>query len=160
MPIKMPNTLHTLPVDRLIPYANNARTHSPEQVAKIAKSIAEFGFTNPILVAGSDILAGHGRLMAARSLGMKEVPCIDLSHMSKTQRKAYILADNKLALDAGWDDDLLKVELDDLKAAGFDLDAIGFGDADQAVITDLGEDAEGDEKTASPKACPHCGGAL
>lgn len=160
MPIKIPNTLHTLSVDRLIPYANNARTHSPEQVAKIAKSITEFGFTNPILVAGNDILAGHGRLMAARSLGMKEVPCIDLSHMSKTQRKAYILADNKLALDAGWDDDLLKIELGDLKAAGFALDVIGFGDADQAVIPDLCDDDEGDDKTASPKACPHCGGAL
>ena len=111
----------------LIPYARNARTHSDEQVSRIAGSIQEFGWTNPILVDGTNgILAGHGRLAAARKLGMSEVPVIELAGLSKTQKRAYILADNKLALDAGWDDELLKVELEELKLEGVELDDIGF----------------------------------
>lgn len=113
----------------LIPYARNARTHSPEQVARIAGSIKEFGWTTPILVDGENgIIAGHGRLAAAQKLKMTEVPCIELSGLTDTQRRAYILADNKLALDAGWDEDILKIELDDLKIEGVDLDAIGFSE--------------------------------
>lgn len=109
----------------LIPYARNARTHSDEQVSRIAGSIQEFGWTNPILVDGTNgILAGHGRLAAARKLGMSEVPVIELAGLSKTQKRAYILADNKLALDAGWDDELLKVELEELKLEGVELDPV------------------------------------
>ncbi len=117
------------PVDNLIPYARNARTHSDEQVAQIAASIAEFGFTNPILTDGErGVLAGHGRLAAARKLGLKEVPVIELSHMSDTQKRAYILADNRIAMNAGWDDEMLKLELTELKDADFDLDLMGFTD--------------------------------
>ena len=101
------------PLDKLIPYARNARTHSDEQVAQIAASIKEFGFTNPILVdTSSGILAGHGRLLAARKLNLTDVPVIVLDHLTETQRRAYMLVDNRLALSAGWDDDMLKVELE------------------------------------------------
>src|SRR6185312_3934615 len=112
----------TARVTELIPYVRNARTHSDAQVAQIAASIREFGFTNPILVDGErGVIAGHGRLLAARKLGMAEVPTIELNHLTPAQRRAYILADNKLALNAGWDPDLLRLELIDLQAEGFDL---------------------------------------
>jgi DNA modification methylase len=115
------------PVSSLIPYARNARTHSPVQVAQIAASIREFGWTNPILVDGErGVIAGHGRLLAARQLGMTEVPTLELSHLSPAQRRAYVLADNRLALSAGWDEDLLRVELAELSADGFDLALTGF----------------------------------
>ena len=119
----------TWPVERLIPYARNARTHSDEQVAQIAASIAEFGWTNPIL-AGSDgvIVAGHARLQAARKLGMTEVPVIVLDHLTETQRRALVLADNRLAMNAGWDEEMLRVELKALEEADFQLDVVGFSD--------------------------------
>jgi DNA modification methylase len=111
----------------LIPYANNARTHSDEQVLQIAASIKEFGFTNPILLDGDNgIIAGHGRVMAAKKLGMEEVPTIELTHLSEAQKKAYILADNKLALNAGWDDALLAIEFEELKEMDFDIELTGF----------------------------------
>ena len=111
----------------LIPYARNSRTHSAEQVAQIAASIREFGWTNPVLIDGENgIIAGHGRVLAAHKLGETQVPTIELSHMSDTQKRAYIIADNKLALNAGWDNDMLALELDDLKDAGFDLGLTGF----------------------------------
>jgi len=115
------------PVDKLIPYVNNSRTHSDEQIAQIASSIKEFGWTNPILVDGENgIIAGHGRLMAARKLGYKEVPTIELKDLTETQRKAYIIADNRLALNAGWDNEMLTIELNDLLADGFALEILGF----------------------------------
>jgi len=115
------------PVDKLIPYVNNSRTHSDEQIAQIAASIKEFGWTNPILVDGENgIIAGHGRLMAARKLGYKEVPTIELKDLTETQRKAYIIADNRLALNAGWDNEMLTIELNDLLADGFALEMLGF----------------------------------
>lgn len=102
---KIPESMERLPISRLIPYVNNSRTHSDEQVAQIAASIREFGFTSPILIDESDgIIAGHGRVLAARKLGMAEVPCIRLGHLTEAQRRAYIIADNKLALNAGWDE--------------------------------------------------------
>jgi len=111
----------------LIPYVGNARTHSDAQVAQIAASIREFGFTNPILVDGTNgVIAGHGRLLAARKLGMTVVPVIELAHLTDAQKRAYVLADNKLALNAGWDLDLLRLELGALQDAGFDLDLVGF----------------------------------
>ena len=111
----------------LIPWARNARTHSEEQVAKIAASIREFGFLNPIIVDGKNgIIAGHGRALAAQKIGLVDVPVIEAAHLTDAQRRAYVLADNRLALDAGWDNDLLRVEIGDLKAAGFDLTLTGF----------------------------------
>ena len=114
-------------LEDLIPYARNARTHSDDQAAQIASSIREFGFTNPVLIDGSGgIIAGHGRVMAARKLKMTEVPVIELAHLTETQKQAYILADNKLALNAGWDEEMLRLELADLEEQGFDLDLTGF----------------------------------
>lgn len=109
----------TVPTESLIPYANNARTHSPEQVAQIAASIKEFGFTNPILTDGENgIIAGHGRLMAARKLKLENVPVIELAHLSEAQKKALVIADNKLALNSAWDMDVLKVEIEALGEFG------------------------------------------
>lgn len=130
------------PVDKLIPYINNSRTHSDEQVAQIAASIKEFGWTNPILVDGENgIIAGHGRLMAARKLGYTEVPTIELKDLTETQRKAYIIADNRLALNAGWDNEMLTIELNDLLADGFALEMLGF---DAGIVEQLlmGETAD------------------
>lgn len=114
-------------LDDLIPYARNSRTHSDAQVAQIAASVREFGWTNPVLVDGENgIIAGHGRVLAARKLGMEEVPCIELAGLSEAQRRAYIIADNKLALNAGWDDELLAIEFSELADAGFDNLLTGF----------------------------------
>ena len=122
-------------VSELIPYVNNSRTHSDEQVAQIAASIKEFGWTNPILVDGDNgIIAGHGRLMAARKLGHKEVPTIELKDLTETQKKAYIIADNRLALNAGWDNEMLTIELNDLLADGFALDILGFDPKEIAAL--------------------------
>ena len=116
------------PLGELIPYARNPRTHSDAQVAQIAASIREFGWTNPVLVDGANgIIAGHGRVLAARKLGLERVPVIELAHMSEAQKRAYVLADNQLALNAGWDEALLRLELADLSELGFDLGLIGFG---------------------------------
>jgi len=119
----------TWPVEKLIPYARNARTHSAEQVAQVAASIAEFGWTNPIL-AGADgiVIAGHARLLAARKLGMTEVPVIVLDHLTESQRRALVLADNRLALNAGWDEEMLRVEMAALDEDGFNLELVGFTD--------------------------------
>ena len=126
-------------VEDLIPYVNNSRKHSDEQVAQIAASIKEFGWTNPILVDGEKgIIAGHGRLMAARKLKMSEVPVIELTHLTETQKKALIIADNKLALNANWDNELLTIELNELLADGFALDILGFNqfDLDQIFMSE------------------------
>lgn len=121
--------IQEIEIEKLIPYARNSRTHSDEQVAQIAASIKEFGWTNPILVDGeAGIIAGHGRLAAARKLGMKKIPVIELSHLTPTQKKALIIADNKLALNAGWDNDMLALEFEELELEGFDLDITGFGE--------------------------------
>ena len=123
------------PLDRLIPYANDPRTHSDTQVAQIAARIREFGFTNPILVdTDAEILAGHGRLLAAHKLNLSQVPVIILDHLTETQKRAYILADNQLALNAGWDDALLGLELAALKEQDYDLDLIGFDDEELARL--------------------------
>jgi DNA modification methylase len=113
-------------VAELIPYANNSRTHSDEQVTQIAASIKEFGWTNPILITDNSIIAGHGRLMAARKLGMSKVPCIEVKNLTPAQVKAYIIADNRLALNAGWDNELLNIEFQELEQLGFDLELTGF----------------------------------
>jgi ParB-like chromosome segregation protein Spo0J len=152
-------------VESLIPYINNSRTHSDEQVAQIAASIKEFGWTNPILVDGDNsIIAGHGRLLAARKLGYKEVPTIELADLTETQKKAYIIADNKLALNAGWDHEILSIELGSLQNANFDIELLGF---DAIELSDLfdeqikelksnTEEIDPDEYDMNCK-CPKCG---
>ncbi|HPT25158.1 MAG TPA: DNA methyltransferase [Bryobacteraceae bacterium] len=145
----MARRIEVWPLDRLVPYPRNARTHSAEQVSQIAASIAEFGFTSPILVdSEAGIIAGHGRLMAARKLGLAEVPVIVLDHLSETQRRAYILADNKLTELGGWDEALLAEELAALEAEGLDLGVIGFSDRElAALLTD-----DGAEPASGPAA--------
>lgn len=130
--------IETVAVDRLIPYARNSRTHSEAQVAQIAASIKEFGFTNPVLIDGEGgIIAGHGRVMAARQLGLADVPCLRLGYLSDAQKRAYIIADNKLALNAGWDDQMLALELRELMDGGYDVGLTGFdlGDIDELLAT-------------------------
>ena len=140
------------PTAKLLPYARNARTHSEEQVAQIAASIAEFGFTNPIL-AGSDgvIVAGHGRLAAAQKLGLERVPVVVLDHLSQTQRRALVIADNKIAENAGWDEELLRLELEALQDEGFDLDLTGF-DADALAELLADEEPQIDGRTEDDAA--------
>ena len=130
----------------LLPYARNARTHSDSQVAQLAASIKEFGFNNPVAIdADGMILCGHGRVMAAQRLGMDQVPTVCLAHLTDIQKKAYILADNKLALNAGWDNDMLKVELEDLKFSDFDLDLVGFSTEELDEIMNQNEEPEVEE---------------
>jgi len=139
----------------LIPYANNARTHSDAQVALIAGSIREFGFNNPVLVDGENgIIAGHGRVMAARKLGLASVPVIELSHLNEAQKRAYILADNKLAERAGWDRELLSLELADLSELGIDLGGIGFEGAELDDLLGLGAGDAREEATPEPPVAP------
>jgi ParB-like chromosome segregation protein Spo0J len=130
--------LESVSIEALIPYARNARKHSDEQVAQLAASIREFGFNAPVLVDSENgIIAGHGRVLAARKLGLEAVPCLRIDHLTETQRRAYILADNRLAeLGGGWDDEMLGLELADLKEADFDLDLAGFdsASADQGPV--------------------------
>lgn len=122
-------------IERLIPYSRNARTHSDAQVAQIAASIREFGFNAPILVDGAaGVIAGHGRLLAARKLGLSTVPVIVLDHLNENQKRAYVLADNQLTVNAGWDDELLRLELQALADADYDTSLIGFEDDELAAL--------------------------
>jgi ParB-like chromosome segregation protein Spo0J len=152
-------------IEDLIPYANNARTHSDDQVTQIAASIKEFGFTNPVLIdKDNGIIAGHGRVMAAKKLGLSEVPAIMLDHLTDIQRKAYILADNRIALNSGWDNELLSLELHDLTELDFNLDLIGFSVDDLRIVMGYGadfeagtQDEQGKLDEISPTICPSCG---
>lgn len=129
--MKMTEDLQLIDINKLIPYVRNARTHSAEQIKQIQASIREFGFVNPVLIDNDfNIIAGHGRIMAAKAEGMNEVPCVFVGHLTEAQKRAYILADNRLAEMAGWDKDLLKIELDELRALDFDLCLAGFSEAD------------------------------
>jgi len=156
----MAQRIELWPLSRLKPYERNARTHSADQVAQIAASIVEFGFTNPLLVDSSDgIIAGHGRLQAAQELGLSTVPVVVLDHLSDRQRRAYILADNQLALNAGWDLELLRTELQDLVADDFDLSVIGFSDEELSdllpEIEELAPEEQGDpDEIPEPPAEP------
>lgn len=143
-------------VAALVPYARNSRTHSDAQVAQIAASIREFGWTNPVLIDGSDgIIAGHGRLLAARKLGLTEVPCIVLDHLSETQKRALIIADNKLALNAGWDNEMLGLELQDLADENFDMGLVGFTDDELAALVAVKTEGLTDpDETPEPPADP------
>ena len=132
-------------IDKLVPYANNARTHNKEQILKLRSSLREFGFVNPVIIDKAyNVLAGHGRIEAAKEEGITEVPCVYADHLTEAQKKAYILADNRMALDAGWDEELLSVEMQELQELGFDLSMTGF---DEKELTDLlGVDADGEAK--------------
>jgi len=157
--------IEQISIQALIPYARNSRTHSDAQVAQIAASIREFGFTNPVLIdKDGGIIAGHGRVLGARKLGLSEVPCIRLSHLTDAQKRAYVIADNKLALNAGWDSEALQVELADLNSAGFNMDLLGFGVDDLAEAMGMGGDFEpgsiedqGRLDQKKPVTCPNCG---
>lgn len=153
-------------VDSLIPYINNARTHSAEQVSQIAASIKEFGFTNPVLIDGENgLIAGHGRVMAARKLGLKDVPCIQLAHLTEAQKRAYILADNKIALASSWDDDLLALELSQLDDLGFDLAMTGFSEDELADLMQGEQETHQESRSKEiypddykmDSKCPKCG---
>ena len=148
--------IESLPLDRLIPYARNSRTHSDAQVAQVAASIREFGFTNPVLIDGADgIIAGHGRVMAARKLGLEKVPCIRLAHLSETQKRAYVIADNKLALNSGWDEEMLALELAELREVDFDMQITGFDEAElgefDVVEAEMPTLADGDKQPFQQK---------
>jgi ParB-like chromosome segregation protein Spo0J len=151
----------------LIPYARNSRTHSEAQVSQIAASIKEFGFTNPILVDGSNgVIAGHGRLLAAQKLGLDEVPVIELSHLTEAQKRAYVIADNKLALNAGWDEEMLAIELGELADLGFDIELTGFNLGEFEDLA-LGDGADSEPESSAKEIdsddyemgckCPRCG---
>ena len=165
-PMNKPEIEH-LEIDGLIPYARNSRTHSDEQVAQIAASIKEFGFTNPVLIdSDGGIIAGHGRIMAARKLKLTEVPCIRLGHLTEIQKRAYIIADNKLALNSGWDGDYLKVELESLNEDNFKMDLLGFSEQELSLAMGFEEmlnEPESSSKEIDPDdyqmghKCPKCG---
>lgn len=139
--MKITERFEKVNIDKLIPYARNARTHSKEQVLQLRASLREFGFVNPVIVDKDlNIIAGHGRIMAAKEEGITEVPCVFVEHMTDAQKKAYILADNRLAMNAGWDADMLAVELADLQGADFDIGLLGFDGAEINKL--LGADAE------------------
>lgn len=133
-------------VDKLVPYQNNARTHSPEQINKLRSSLREFGFINPIIIDRDyGIIAGHGRLLAAKEEGMTEVPCVFADHLTEAQKKAYIIADNRMAMDAGWDEELLRVEIEALQADAFDLTLTGFDEKELSKLFDDGNETEDDD---------------
>ena len=143
---KTTKEMRLLPVDELIPYVNNARTHSPEQINKLRASLREFGFINPVIIdKDKNIIAGHGRVMAAREEGIKEVPCVLVDYLTEAQKKAYILADNRMALDAGWDEEMLRVEIESLQGADFDVSLTGFSDDEIAHIFDEETEAKEDD---------------
>ena len=124
-----------VPIKRLVSYANNARTHSPEQINKLRSSLREFGFVNPVIIDREfNVIAGHGRILAAKEENIEQVPCVFVDHLTEAQKKAYILADNRFALDAGWDEDMLHVEMEALQGMDFDISLTGF---DEAEIADL-----------------------
>ena len=132
-------------IEKLVPYVNNARTHSQDQINKLRSSIREFGFINPVIIDKDyGVIAGHGRIMAAKEEGIKEVPCVFADHLNEAQKKAYILADNRMALDAGWDEELLRVEIESLEDYGFNVELTGFSPDELSNIFDLGNDTEDD----------------
>jgi DNA modification methylase len=137
--------IEQIEIESLLPYARNSRTHSDEQTAQIAASIKEFGFTNPVLIDNENqIIAGHGRVLAARKLQLKVVPCIRLGYLTDTQKKAYVIADNKLALNSGWDDEMLALEIAELKDEDFDIELLGFTDDELAGLAEqIAEEVEG-----------------
>lgn len=133
-------------INKLVPYANNARTHNKEQILKLRSSLREFGFVNPVIIDREyNVPAGHGRIMAAKEEGIAEVPYVFVDHLTEAQKKAYILADNRMALDAGWDEELLSVEMQELQELGFDLSMTGFDEKELADLFASDEDVKDDD---------------
>ena len=136
--MKTTSEMQLVPITKLVPYVNNARTHSPEQINKLRSSLREFGFINPVIIDRDfGVIAGHGRILAAKEEGITEVPCVFADHLTEAQKKAYIIADNRMAMDAGWDEELLRVEIEALQAEAFDLSLTGF---DEKELSDLFKD--------------------
>jgi DNA modification methylase len=149
--VRLPEAIEQVAVSALVPYARNSRTHSDDQVAQIAASMREFGFTNPVLVDElGGIIAGHGRVMAAKSLGLESVPCIRLAHLTAAQKRAYVIADNKLALNAGWDEAVLRSELAALKLDSFDLSLLGFSGDELDTLNEPPDEEDGRDPDAAP----------
>ncbi len=133
--MKTTTDMKLVSIDRLVPYVNNARTHSPEQLTKLRSSLREFGFINPVIIDRDfNVIAGHGRIMAAKEEGITEVPCVFVDYLTEAQKKAYILADNRMSLDAGWDEELLRIEIESLQGADFDVSLTGFGEDEIADL--------------------------
>jgi ParB-like chromosome segregation protein Spo0J len=133
-------------IDKLVPYARNARTHSKEQILQLRASLREFGFVNPVIVDKDlNIITGHGRILAAKEEGVKEVPCVFAEHLSEAQKRAYIIADNRLALNAGWDPEMLSVEISDLQGVDFDISLLGFDDAELNKLLGDNDDVQEDD---------------
>ena len=138
--------MQLVPIDKLIPYVNNARTHSPEQLNKLRSSLREFGFINPVIIDRDfNVIAGHGRILAAKAENISEVPCVFVDYLTPAQKKAYIIADNRMALDAGWDEEMLKVEIEALQADDFDLGLTGFDEKELAAFFDDDSDTKDDD---------------
>ena len=144
--MKTTTDMQLVPISKLVPYVNNARTHSPEQVMKLRSSLREFGFINPIIIDRDyGIIAGHGRLLAAKEEGITEVPCVFVDYLTEAQKKAYILADNRMAMDAGWDEELLRVEIEALQGEAFDVSLTGFDEKELADLFKDGNDSDAEE---------------
>lgn len=144
--MKTTTDMQLIPISKLVPYVNNARTHSPEQVMKLRSSLREFGFINPIIIDRDyGIIAGHGRLLAAKEEGITEVPCVFVDYLTEAQKKAYILADNRMAMDAGWDEELLRVEIEALQGEAFDVSLTGFDEKELADLFKDGNDSDAED---------------
>lgn len=144
--MKTTTEMQLVDIEKLIPYVNNARTHNAQQITKLRSSLREFGFINPVIIDRNyNVIAGHGRILAAKEENIKEVPCVLVDYLTEAQKKAYILADNRMALDAGWDEELLKIEIESLQAEDFDLSLTGFDEKELASIFDSDTDAKDDD---------------
>ena len=144
--LKTTTEMQLVPISKLVPYVNNARTHSPEQITKLRSSLREFGFINPVIIDRDfNVIAGHGRIRAAKEEGIKEVPCVFADHLTEAQKKAYIIADNRMAMDAGWDEELLRVEIESLQGMDFDPLLTGFDEKELAALFDDGMEAKEDD---------------
>ena len=144
--MKTTTEMQLVPIAKLVPYVNNARTHSPEQITKLRSSLREFGFINPVIIDRDfNVIAGHGRILAAKEEGIKEVPCVFADHLTEAQKKAYIIADNRMAMDAGWDEELLRVEIESLQGMDFDPLLTGFDEKELAALFDDGIEAKEDD---------------
>lgn len=144
--MKTTTEMQLVPIAKLVPYVNNARTHSPEQITKLRSSLREFGFINPVIIDREfNVIAGHGRILAAKEEGIREVPCVFADHLTEAQKKAYIIADNRMAMDAGWNEELLRVEIESLQGMDFDPLLTGFDEKELAALFDDGMEAKEDD---------------
>ena len=144
--MKTTTEMQLVPIEKLVPYANNARTHSPEQINKLRSSLREFGFINPVIIDRDfGVIAGHGRILAAREESIKEIPCVFADHLTEAQKKAYIIADNRMAMDAGWDEEMLRVEIEALQEMDFDPMLTGFDEEELNELFGFDDDGVKDD---------------